>query len=57
MRSGFMSAYLAVTPFIIFAMFQGDEGASVPEANVVIQMTVEDFITLIHNYVQVCCGC
>lgn len=52
-----MSAYLAVTPFTIFAMFQGDEGASVPEANVVIQMTVEDFITLIHNYVQVCCGC
>lgn len=31
---------------------QADEGASVPEAYVVIQMTVEDFITLIHNYVQ-----
>ncbi|XP_030610241.1 crossover junction endonuclease EME1 isoform X2 [Archocentrus centrarchus] len=32
---------------------QPDEGASVPEAYVVMQMTVEDFITLIHSYIQV----
>ncbi|KAM9715897.1 crossover junction endonuclease EME1 isoform 1-T3 [Menidia menidia] len=31
---------------------QLDEGECVPEAQVVMQMTVEDFITLIHNYIQ-----
>ncbi|XP_072229566.1 crossover junction endonuclease EME1 [Leuresthes tenuis] len=31
---------------------QLDEGVCVPEAHVVMQMTEEDFITLIHNYIQ-----
>lgn len=35
---------------------QPAEGASVPEAHVVMQMMVDDFITLIHSYIQVCCG-
>ncbi|KAM9336320.1 crossover junction endonuclease EME1 [Symphorus nematophorus] len=31
---------------------QPDDAASVPEAHVVMQMTVEDIITLIHSYIQ-----
>ncbi|XP_022599022.1 crossover junction endonuclease EME1 isoform X1 [Seriola dumerili] len=31
---------------------QSDDGVSVPEAHVVMQMTVDDFITLIHSYIQ-----
>ncbi|KAM9425899.1 crossover junction endonuclease EME1 [Pholidichthys leucotaenia] len=31
---------------------QPDEGVCVPEADVVMQMTVEDFVTLIHSYIQ-----
>ncbi|XP_047464357.1 crossover junction endonuclease EME1 [Mugil cephalus] len=31
---------------------QPDEGGCVPEAHVVMQMTVDDFITLIHSYIQ-----
>ena len=30
------------------------EESSVPEAHVVIQMTADDFIALVHNYTQVC---
>lgn len=33
---------------------QSDDGECVPEAHVVMQMTVDDIITLIHHYVQVC---
>lgn len=33
---------------------QSGDGVCVPEASVVMHMTVEDFITLIHNYIQVC---
>uniref|UniRef100_UPI0037E8AABB crossover junction endonuclease EME1 n=1 Tax=Semicossyphus pulcher TaxID=241346 RepID=UPI0037E8AABB len=31
---------------------QTDDGVCEPEAHVVMQMTVDDFITLIHNYIQ-----
>ncbi|XP_018543909.1 crossover junction endonuclease EME1 [Lates calcarifer] len=31
---------------------QPDDGVCVPEAHVVMQMTVDDFITLIHSYIQ-----
>ncbi|XP_037609830.1 crossover junction endonuclease EME1 isoform X2 [Sebastes umbrosus] len=31
---------------------QPDDGVCVPEAHVVMQMTVDDFITLIHGYIQ-----
>lgn len=32
---------------------QPDDGVCVPEAHVVMQMTVDDIITLIHSHVQV----
>lgn len=32
---------------------QPDDGQCVPEAHVVMHMTVDDFITLIHGYIQV----
>lgn len=35
------------------SVFQPDDGACVPEAHIVMQMTVDDFITLIHSYIQV----
>lgn len=38
----------------LFPVFlQPDDGECVPEAHVVMQMTVDDFITLIHGFIQV----
>lgn len=34
----------------------GGAAACVPEAHVVMQITVDDFITLVHGYVQVGAG-
>lgn len=39
---------------VSLCLSQSDDGLCVPEASVVMHMTVEDFITLIHNYIQVC---
>lgn len=39
---------------VSLCLSQFGDGSCVPEANVVMHMTVEDFITLIHNYIQVC---
>lgn len=34
-------------------MSQPEDGVCVPEAHVVMQMTADDIITLIHSYIQV----
>lgn len=39
---------------VSLCLSQSGDGSCVPEASVVMHMTVEDFITLIHNYIQVC---
>lgn len=37
----------------VLPLFQQNDAARAPEPHVVMQMTVEDFVTLIHNYIQV----
>lgn len=39
---------------VSLCLSQSGDGSCVPEASVVMHMTVEDFVTLIHNYIQVC---
>lgn len=39
---------------VSLCLSQSGDGSCVPEASVVMHMTVEDFITLIHNCIQVC---
>lgn len=53
MRASYPFLLLTDSTDLLFCVSQPDDGVFAPEAHVVMQMTVDDIVTLIYSYVQV----